>query len=130
MSVSHKIITCLLAVVAIISLSTAARAATNCQPPLAPTIPDGKTAPKADIIAALKTVKNDFQPAIVNFQNCIATEKAAIGDVATERQLLEWDQLFDYAYALETQVATKMNETIRAYKARATKNDDAPAPKE
>ncbi len=95
-----------------------AHAATACRPPLAPAVPDGATASKDEILAALKVIKNEFQPAIKNFQNCIATEKAAIGDVATPEQTLEWDQLFDAAYALETQVATKMNEAIRAYKAR------------
>lgn len=99
----------------------AAQAETSCRPPLAPAVPDGTTATKEEILAALTTIKKDFQPAIKNFQNCIATEKAAIGDVATAEQNLEWDQLFDAAYALETNVANKMNEAIRAYKARNAK---------
>lgn len=103
----------------IISFGMTANAATNCRPPLPPSIPDGKNASKADILAALKNIKNNFQPAIVNFQNCISTEKAAVGDVATEAQIAEWDQLFDAAYALETQVASKMNLAIRAYKTKA-----------
>lgn len=98
---------------------SAANAKTGCRPPLPPVIPDAKTATKDQVLSALKAIKNDFQPAIKNFQNCIATEKTAIGDVATEEQMNDWNQLFDAAYALETQVATKMNETIRAYKARA-----------
>ncbi|MCF6195586.1 MAG: hypothetical protein L3J50_02700 [Emcibacter sp.] len=104
-----------------LALGNVANAGTQCRPPLAPAIPDGKTAPKAEILAALKTIKNDFQPAIKNFQNCIATEKTAVGDVATEQQIVEWDQLFDAAYALETQVADQMNLAIRAYKARVAK---------
>jgi len=118
MSVIRKIVTATLIVFA---FSASAYAATACRPPIAPTIPDGTTAPKEEILTAVKAVKNDFQPAIKNFQNCIATEKTAIGDVATEQQIAEWDQLFDYAYALETKVANEMNETIRAYKARAAK---------
>lgn len=102
----------------VFSVGEMANAETSCRPPLAPTIPNGKTAPKAEILAALTAIKNDFQPAIKNFQNCIATEKQAVGDVATEGQIAEWDQLFDAAYALETQVADNMNITIRAYKAR------------
>ncbi|QDE25990.1 hypothetical protein [Paremcibacter congregatus] len=109
----------MISILGLLVLSTAGQAATQCRAPLAPAIPDGKTAPKEEILAALSTIKKDFQPAIKNFQNCISTEKAAIGDVATEAQLAEWDQLFDAAYALETMVANKMNETIRAYKARA-----------
>ncbi|PCJ34503.1 MAG: hypothetical protein COA93_04840 [Alphaproteobacteria bacterium] len=118
MSVIRKFITSALILFA---LSSSAYAVTSCRPPLAPVIPDGATAPKEDILTALKTIKNDFQPAIINFQNCIATEKTAIGDVATEQQMSHWDQLFDYAYALETQVADQMNKAIRAYKARTAK---------
>jgi len=115
MSLLHKL---LISVLTLLILSGAAYAATGCKPPLAPVIPNSTRAEKSDILAALKTIKNDFQPAIKNFQNCIATEKAAVGDVATKQQILEWDQLFDAAYALETQVADKMNRAIRAYKAR------------
>lgn len=103
------------------AVNMTANAATACRPPLAPTIPNGKIAPKDEILAALKAIKKDFQPAIKNFQNCIATEKTAVGDVATEQQIRQWDQLYDAAYALETQVAENMNLAIRAYKARTTK---------
>lgn len=105
-------------VLIIFALSVAANAATACRPPLAPTIPNGNTAPKSDIITALKAIKKDFQPAIKNFQNCVATEKEAVGDVASEQQIVEWDRLYDAAYILETQVAEEMNVAIRAYKAR------------
>ncbi len=122
MPVIRKFITSALILFALVfALGSSAYAATSCRPPLAPVIPDGAAAPKEDILAALKTIKNDFQPAIINFQNCIATEKTAIGDVATEQQMSHWDQLFDYAYALETQVADQMNKAIRAYKARTAK---------
>ncbi|MCF8473217.1 MAG: hypothetical protein K9G26_00860 [Emcibacter sp.] len=103
--------------------SMAAQAATACRAPLKPTIPNEETASKEEIIQALTSVKNDFQPAILNFQNCVATEKAAIGDVATEEQIAEWDMLYDAAYALETQVADSMNAVIRAYKERAAKQE-------
>jgi len=115
MSAIRKVI---ISTLILFALNASAYAATGCRPPSAPTIPDGTTAVKAEILAALKTVKNDFQPAIKNFQNCITTEKTAIGDVATEQQISDWDQLYDYAYALETQVAEQMNMAIRAYKAR------------
>lgn len=105
-------------ILAIFVLSSASYAVTQCRPPLAPEIPDGNTAPKDEILATLKTIKNDFQPAIKNFQNCVATEKEAVGDVATEEQIAQWDQLYDAAYALETYVAENMNIAIRAYKAR------------
>jgi len=126
MSLTAKFFT---AALALFIMNTSAQAATACRPPIAPVIPDGKTAPKADILAALKAIKGDFQPAIKNFQNCIATEKAAVGDVATEEQITKWDQLFDAAYALETQVANEMNEAIRAYKARGAAKTDKPAAK-
>ncbi len=116
--------TIMISVLAIFAFNVAANAETACRPPLAPTIPDGATAPKSEIIAALKAVKNDFQPAIKNFQNCVATEKQAVGDVASEQQMLEWDQLYDAAYALETQVAEKMNVAIRAYKARTAEKTE------
>ncbi|PCI51685.1 MAG: hypothetical protein COB49_01115 [Alphaproteobacteria bacterium] len=103
----------------VFALSITAQAITSCRPPLAPVIPDGRTAPRDEILAALKAIKNDFQPAIKNFQNCISTEKEAVGDVATEAQTIEWDQLFDAAFMLESQVAENMNAAIRAYKARA-----------
>lgn len=115
MSMIHTIT---VSVLVLFTFSMAAHAVTACRPPLAPTVPDGKTAPKEEIIAALTTIKNDFQPAIKNFQNCIATEKAAVGDVATEEHIAQWDMLYDAAYALETQVAESMNIAIRAYKAR------------
>ncbi|MBL4894223.1 MAG: hypothetical protein JKY59_05035 [Emcibacter sp.] len=118
MSLIRAIVT---SVLVIFAFNVTANATTSCRPPLAPTIPNGKTAPKADILAALMAIKQDFQPAIKNFQNCIATEKEAVGDVATERQIAEWDQLYDAAYALETQVAENMNVAIRAFKARIAK---------
>jgi len=122
--VTRKIMTSLFAaVLTFFVFNPSAYAVTGCRPPLAPAIPNGATAPKEDIIAALTTIKHDFQPAIKNFQNCIATEKAAVGDVATKDQIAEWDRLFDAAYALESQVAEGMNKAIRAYKARtATKS--------
>ncbi len=104
-----------------LTYSAPVHAATDCRPPLAPTIPNGTTATKEEILAALKIVRNDFQPAIKNFQNCVSTEKEAVGDVASEAQITEWDQLFDAAYVLETQVAENMNMAIRAYKARVAK---------
>lgn len=110
--------TIITSVLIIFAFTVSANAATSCRAPLAPTIPNGHTAPKADIIAALTTIKKDFQPAIKNFQNCIATEKTAVGDVATDELIVEWDRLFDAAYALELQVAETMNIAIRAYKAR------------
>lgn len=118
--------TLLISLLGLFLVSPMAQAATACRAPLAPPIPDGATAPKEEILLALKTIKNDFQPAIKNFQHCISTEKAAIGDVATPEQLAEWDRLFDAAYGLETFVANKMNEAIRAYKAR---NASGSAPK-
>ncbi len=115
MSVIRTVVT---SVLVIFSFCVAANAATECRAPLAPTIPNGVSAPKSEILAALKAIKKDFQPAIKNFQICVATEKAAVGDVATEEQIAEWDMLYDAAYALESQVAENMNITIRAYKAR------------
>ncbi len=118
MSLQHTLFT---SVIILFALSATASAETACRAPLAPAIPDGKTAAKEEILKALKAIKKDFQPAIKNFQNCIATEKQAVGDVATEDQIADWDRLFDSAYVLETQVANKMNATIRAYKARTAK---------
>lgn len=115
MSLIRTIIT---SVLIIFAFAVNANAVTACRPPLAPTIPNGNIAPKSEILAALKAIKNDFQPAIKNFQICVATEKEAVGDVATEEQIAEWDMLYDAAYVLESQVAEAINVAIRAYKAR------------
>ncbi|PCI31809.1 MAG: hypothetical protein COB54_08760 [Alphaproteobacteria bacterium] len=106
------------------TITLTAEAATSCRAPLAPSIPNGVTAEKTEILAALKAIKKDFQPAIKNFQNCVATEKEAVGDVATKAQIAEWDMLYDAAYGLETQVAEAMNVAIRAYKARIADKAD------
>lgn len=108
-----------------LTTSAPVHAVTDCRPPLAPVIPNGATATKEEILAALKTVRNNFQPAIKNFQNCVATEKEAVGDVADEAQIAQWDQYFDAAYALESQVAEQMNVAIRAYKARVAEEKPA-----
>ena len=113
--------TLLTSVFVLSTFTLTAEAITSCRAPLAPTIPNGATAPKAEILAALKTIKKNFQPSIKNFQNCVATEKEAVGDVATEQQIDEWDMLYDAAYGLEAQVAEAMNFAIRAYKARVAK---------
>ncbi len=121
MSLIKKIV---VSVLAIFIITSSAQAETACRAPIAPNIPDGKTATKEEMMTALKAIKKDFQPAIKNFQNCVPTEKAATGDVATPEQIAKWDQYFDAAYALETKVANDMNEAIRAYKARtATKKE-------
>lgn len=102
MSLFKVMLTSLLSSVLLLAASGfSAHAVTACRPPLAPVVPDGKTATKDEILTALKAIKNEFQPAIKNFQNCIATEKTAIGDVATPEQIQEWDQLFDAAYILK-----------------------------
>ncbi|NOZ42851.1 MAG: hypothetical protein GXP02_06775 [Alphaproteobacteria bacterium] len=113
--------TIFISVIILFTMGVTARAETACRAPLAPAIPNGKTATRGEILAALKIVKKDFQPAIQNFQNCIATERQAVGDVATKDQIAEWGRLFDAAYVLETRVADQMNLTIRAYKARTAK---------
>lgn len=126
MSLKNTVATTVLsAAFTFLTTSVPVHAVTGCRPPLAPVIPNGATATKENILTALKTVKNDFQPAIKNFQNCIATEKEAVGDVASDAQITQWDQLFDAAYALETQVAENMNVAIRAYKTRIAKEKAA-----
>jgi len=90
----------------------------ECRRPALPNIPDGATATKEEVTKAYKEFKNVFQPSIKKFQTCITEEKTAVGDVATIVQIEEWDALYDAAYSLEESMATKMNETIRAYKAR------------
>lgn len=118
------------ALMAVFSLASAANAGTLCRPPLPPLVPNDFDASKADILAASKNIKENFQPAIRNFQHCISTEKTAVGDIATAAQIEEWDMLFDAAYKLETQVAHNMNLAIRAYKARvAAKTDKTSPPK-
>ena len=110
--------TIIISLVAIFTFNVTANAETSCRAPLAPTIPNGKTASKEEIITTLTAIKKDFQPAIKNFQICVATEKTAVGDIATQEQIAEWDLLYDAAYMLESQVAEGMNVAIRAYKAR------------
>ncbi len=117
----------LISALAFFSLGTAANAGTQCRPPLPPVVPNEFDATKAEIVAALKNIRENFQPAIKNFQNCIATEKAAVGDIATAAQVEEWNMLFDAAYTLESQIAHNMNVAVRAYKARqAAKAENKP----
>lgn len=94
----------------------------ECKRTALPNIPDGSIASKEEVMKAYNTFKKVFQPSIKKLQNCIIEERTAVGDVATAVQMEEWDALFDAAYSLEEQMATKMNETIRAYKAQKKKS--------
>lgn len=106
---------------AIVMLLTTNGAFAECKAPVPPEVPDGQTATKDEMMAALKEFRHDFQPDIQEFQHCIREEKSAVGDVATKDQIAKWDNKFDAAFVMEKQQADKMNFAIRAYKARLPK---------
>jgi hypothetical protein len=88
----------------------------QCIMPKNPVIPSGKTATKDQILKAIKYIKNDYQLAIEDVQNCIQNEQATVGEYATKDQELKWTELYNHAFNLQRFFVSKLNTEIREYK--------------
>jgi hypothetical protein len=99
-----------------------------CEYPERPTLPDGNTAAKDDMIAAQKAVKN-FLAAVDDYLTCIEQEeKAAIEEIGLDPEseedqeaLKRRDELltkrFDAANEEKFMFGEKWNQQVRAYNA-------------
>ena len=99
------------------TIATTMPAFAGCTLPNAPAIPDGATASKEEMMAAVKEFKQVFQPAIKATQDCIAREEAAVGDVATDEQKAQWNAIHNAAYEMEVAGAEKIRWAIQAFNA-------------
>lgn len=88
----------------------------ECMLPDAPTIPEGRTASKVQIVAAIGEVKA-LQAALVEYRDCIDGEIAALGEEPDQEQKAVLAQRYDDSVDLEESLATRLNSQIRDYKA-------------
>ena len=98
-----------------VMMSLAVPAAAECVRPGEPDLPDGATATKETMIAAVKAVRA-YQKELVTFRECLDSERAAAGEEATEEQLLTWTRRYNASVDAEEAFVNRFNEEIRAYK--------------
>jgi opacity protein-like surface antigen len=115
----------LILVIAAASLSTAAFA--DCTYPRAPTkVPDGNVAQREEMLAAKKQV-DLYNGEMTTYLNCLKTDYdasvAKLGSKATEDQKKQMAAMYtqknDAAVDELQSVASRMNEQIRAFKAKS-----------
>ena len=105
----------------------AALADTQCVLPDRPAIPDGATAPEADMVQAQKTVKS-FVAKADSYLACIELHLAKAQITALHSNLpftpderSAWNGRYNDGVNLETEVADQYNQQVRIYKARGAK---------
>ena len=99
--------------------------ALTCEYPERPTLPDGSSAPKEDMIAAQGAVKA-FLASVDEYLNCIEQEEkeaiAAMGEEVDEETLKRRDDLlqkrFDAANEEKFLFGEQWNQQVRAYNTR------------
>lgn len=79
-------------------------------------IPDGSTASKETMIAAVKRVKA-YQAEMAEFRSCLDDELAAVEDPKPLEAVQFHDLRFNASVTSEEEVASKLNNEIRAFKA-------------
>ena len=79
-------------------------------------IPDGSKASKETMIAAVKRVKV-YQAEMAAFRTCLEDELAAVADPKPLEALQFHDLRFNASVTSEEEVANKLNNEIRAFKA-------------
>ena len=106
------------------------QAAFACDYPARPSIPDGATASKDDLLAAKATVQK-YMEDVDAYLTCIETEeKTAIEDLdnPTEEELQRRDDMltkrFDAANEEKALVGEQFNQQIRAYNAKLQSNKE------
>jgi hypothetical protein len=108
-----------------LALGSAASMAGECTAPSLPTLPDGATATKEQMLAGQKAVK-DYQAANTEYRACLdpqvaAAETAAAGDSPSEEAtaaLKKLNEDYNGSVSKEEGLALKFNEAIKAYKAK------------
>ena len=80
-------------------------------------IPNGDTASKEEMIAAVKRVK-DFQADMAAFRTCLDEELAAMEEPVPLEAVQFHDLRFNASVSTEEEIANKLNTEIRAFKAR------------
>ena len=94
----------------------AAPALAECVLPDGPVLPEGRTAVKEQMIAAVGEVKA-YQAALVEYRGCIDEETAALGDDSGNGENGALTSLYDDSVDLEEALATRWNSQIRDYNA-------------
>jgi hypothetical protein len=112
--------TTLLGTIALLSFGFCVPAHADCPFPKAPAaIPDGKTAPEAEMIAAMKEFKT-YNDDVKAFQTCLdeeTKEKAASGGGTMQFKAMQSKKLAAAVDELESK-AKLFNEQVRIFKAR------------
>lgn len=99
-----------------LSLAAAAPAAfAACTYPPEVTVPDGKTATKADMQAANAAVK-DYMAKVEDYLACLDKEEADLGDAVTEEQKQIHTSRHNAAVDALNAVAARYNEQVQAFK--------------
>lgn len=107
-----------------VALASAASFADDCAVPAAPTLPDGSTATKEQMLDGQKSIK-EYQAANTQYRTCLepkisAAEVAASGDspgpelVATLKTL---NDEYNASVSKEEELATGFNAELKKYKA-------------
>lgn len=119
---------CLMILASMILLAPCAALAENeCALPGRPDIPDGATAPEADMIKAQKAVKA-FVAKTESYLACVELHQAKAQVAAlhsnlpfTPSEQQAWNGRFNDGVNQETEVADRYNEQVRIFKARGAK---------
>lgn len=82
-------------------------------------IPDGSKASKESMVAAIQRVKA-YQSEMAAFRTCLDDELAAIAEPRPLEALQFHDLRFNASVTSEEEVASKLNNEIRAFKAAGT----------
>jgi len=106
------------------ALASAASMAEDCTAPTAPTLPDGATATKEQMLAGQKSIK-DYQAANTLYRTCLepkisAAETAASGDSPGPELVAALKALndeYNASVSKEEELATGFNAEIKKYKA-------------
>jgi len=107
-----------------LALASTVSLAEDCATPTPPTLPDGASATKEQMLAGQKSVKG-YQAANTEYRACLdpqvsAAEVAAAGDSPSEEATAALKKLSDdynASVSKEEEVALKFNEALKAYKA-------------
>jgi len=88
----------------------------DCAMPQAPSVPDGRTATEAELVATVGEIKA-FQEALINYRDCLQAEEEILGEDMTAEQQRELVTNFNDSVDSEEAVAAEFNEAVAAFKA-------------
>ena len=98
-----------------------------CEYPARPSIPNGATASKDDLLAA-KTNVQDFIAKVDEYLTCIEAAAVAERDSLTQEELQRADEMLDKRFAAANDekalVGEQFNQQVRAYNAKLKENKE------